>query len=96
MGKHKHGHALSFMPHIVLVTITHKEKALLIKYRNPTTLAFSFVVVVVIHAYMVQFAQFGLNLFKWGQKHFSQLHLYLDPDKLESFCVQFNQCYVRD
>ena len=36
-----------------------------------------------------QFAQFGLNKFKRGQKCFSQLQLYLDTDKLQ-FCVQFN------
>ena len=34
--------------------------------------------------YMGQFAQFGLNEFKRGQTHFSQLHISLDPDKLES------------
>ena len=34
--------------------------------------------------HMGQFAQFGFNGFKWGQTHFSQLHIFLDPDKLES------------
>ena len=34
--------------------------------------------------HMGQFAQFGLNGFKRGQKHYSQLHISLDPDKLES------------
>ena len=33
---------------------------------------------------MGQFGQFGLNEFKWGQTHLSQLHISLDPDKLES------------
>ena len=33
--------------------------------------------------YMGGVAQFGLNVFKWGQTHFCQLHLSLDPDKLE-------------
>ena len=33
---------------------------------------------------MGQFTQFGLNGFKRGQTHFSQLHISLDPDKLES------------
>ena len=32
---------------------------------------------------MGKFAQFGLNGFKRGQTHFSQLHVSLDPDKLE-------------
>ena len=32
---------------------------------------------------MDRFAQLGLNLFNQGQKHFSQLHLSLEPDKLE-------------
>ena len=30
------------------------------------------------------FGQFGLNGFKRGQTHFSQLHISLDPDELES------------
>ena len=34
--------------------------------------------------HMGKFAQFGLNEFKRGQTHFSQLHISLDPDKLES------------
>ena len=34
--------------------------------------------------YMGQFVQVGLNGFKWGQTHFSQLHISLDPDELES------------
>ena len=34
--------------------------------------------------YMGQFGQFGLNGFKQGQTHFSQLHISLDPDELES------------
>ena len=34
--------------------------------------------------YMGQFAQLGLNGFKRGQTHFSQLHISLNPDKLES------------
>ena len=29
---------------------------------------------------MGQFGQFGLNGFKVGQTHFSQLHISLDPD----------------
>ena len=33
--------------------------------------------------YMGQFTQFGLNGFKRGQTHFSQLHISLDTDKLE-------------
>ena len=33
---------------------------------------------------MGQFAQFGLNGFKRGRTHFSQHHISLDPDKLES------------
>ena len=33
---------------------------------------------------MGQFAQFALNGFKRGQTHFSQLHISLDPDRLES------------
>ena len=33
---------------------------------------------------MGQFGQFGLNGFKHGQTHFSQHHVYLDPDELES------------
>ena len=37
-----------------------------------------------IYIYMGQFAQFGLNGFKRAQTHFSQLHISLDPDKLES------------
>ena len=37
-----------------------------------------------IHVNMGQFGQFGLNGFKPGQTHFSQLHIYLDPDKLKS------------
>ena len=32
---------------------------------------------------MGQFGQFGLNGLKWGQTHFSQLHISLDPDKLD-------------
>ena len=35
--------------------------------------------------YMGQFAQFGLNVFQRGQTHFSQLHISLDTDKLESY-----------
>ena len=38
----------------------------------------------VVTLYMGQFAQFGLNGFKRGQTHFSQLHISLDPDKLKS------------
>ena len=34
--------------------------------------------------HMVQFGQFGLNGFKQGQTHFSQLHIPLDPGELES------------
>ena len=34
---------------------------------------------------MGQFAQFGLNGFKRGQTQFSQLHISLDPDELESY-----------
>ena len=33
---------------------------------------------------MGQFGQFGLHGFKQGQTHFSQLHISLDPDELES------------
>ena len=33
---------------------------------------------------MGQFAQFGLNRFMRGQTHFSQLHISLNPDELES------------
>ena len=33
---------------------------------------------------MGQFGQFGLNEIKRGQTNFSQLHISLDPDKLES------------
>ena len=33
--------------------------------------------------YMGEFAQFGLNRFKQGQKHFSQLQLSLDTDKMQ-------------
>ena len=36
---------------------------------------------------MGQFAQFGLNVFNGGQTHFRQLHLSLDPDKLESCLI---------
>ena len=41
---------------------------------------------------MGQFSQFGLNGFKQGQTQFSQLHISLDPDKLEScnFLCSFN------
>ena len=35
---------------------------------------------------MGQFGQFGLNGFEQGQTYFSQLHISLDPDKLES-CI---------
>ena len=34
-----------------------------------------------------QFGQFGLNEFKRGQTHFSQLHISLDPGELESLCA---------
>ena len=34
--------------------------------------------------YIRQFGQFGLNGFRQGQIRFSQLHISLDPDKLES------------
>ena len=34
--------------------------------------------------YMGQFGQFELNGFKQGQTHFSQPHISLDPDDLES------------
>ena len=38
--------------------------------------------------HMGQFGQFGLNGFKRGETHFSQLHISLDPDELESWnCV---------
>ena len=47
-----------------------------------------------VYNYMGQFGQFGLNGFKRGQTHLSQLHISLDPDKLES-CVQFNHCNVK-
>ena len=40
---------------------------------------------------MGQFGQFGLNGFKQGQNHFSQLHISLDPDELES-TVQSMKC----
>ena len=33
---------------------------------------------------MGQFAQFGLNQFNGGQTHFSQLHISLDSDEIES------------
>ena len=33
---------------------------------------------------MGQFSQFGLNVLKWGQTHFSHFPIYLDPDKLDS------------
>ena len=31
---------------------------------------------------MGQFGQFGLNGFKWGKTHFSQLPISLNPDEL--------------
>ena len=43
---------------------------------------------------MGKFGQFGLNGFKRGQTHFSQIHISLDPDKLQ-FCVQFSHCNAR-
>ena len=43
---------------------------------------------------MGQVGQFGLNGFKRGQTHFSQRHIYLDPDELDS-CVQFNHYIAR-
>ena len=33
---------------------------------------------------MIKYGQFGLNGFKQGQTRFSQLHISLDPDELES------------
>ena len=44
------------------------------------------------YLYMGGFAQLGLNRFKRGKKCCSQLQLWLDNDKLKSFCVQFNHC----
>ena len=35
--------------------------------------------------YMGQFGQLGLNGFKQGQKHLSQLHISLDSDELDSY-----------
>ena len=38
----------------------------------------------ILQMHMRHFGQFGLNGLKRGQTHFSQLHIYLDPEKLES------------
>ena len=59
----------------VIVTYVWARASLV---RRPGSLTDSY------QTYMGQLGQFGLNGFKWGQTHFSQLPISLDPDELES------------
>ena len=50
----------------------------------PWTVMHLILLLLTIILHMGGFAQFGLNLFKRGQKRFNQLQLSLDTDKLKS------------